>query len=99
MLSVYMKVVAAGNPTPLTDLGITTVHASPPAHITQVQVNMAKSVTIGHLVCSSKEARDKVIQAFSTIAQYSKENEAGVSQYAITVPVEDDEKSIYMIEE
>lgn len=94
-----MKVVAAGKSIPLTDLGINTVHAPPPTYITQVQVNMAKSVTIGHLVCSSKEARDKVIQAFGKIAQYSKENEAGVSQYAITVPVEGDEKSIYMIEE
>lgn len=60
---------------------------------------MAKIITIGHILTTSKEARGIVVKAFEDIVEYSRANEPGVSMYAITVPTNDDETTIYMIEE
>lgn len=61
---------------------------------------MGRMMTIGHLTTADKDARDKVIKAFEDIVQYSKDNEPGVSIYAITIPTNpSDQRTIYMIEE
>ncbi|KAI1627977.1 hypothetical protein EDD37DRAFT_692264 [Exophiala viscosa] len=60
---------------------------------------MAKIITVGHLVTSSNDARDRVIKVFEQIAAYSKAHEPGVLTYAVTIPRDDDGVTIYMLEE
>ncbi|KAK4936923.1 hypothetical protein LTR10_022301 [Elasticomyces elasticus] len=60
---------------------------------------MARIVTVGHLITSSNDARNRVIKALEQIAEYSGVNEPGVLTYAITVPRDDDGTTIYVLEE
>ena len=61
---------------------------------------MSSLVVVGVLTTTSKEARQKVIDQFSKIVEYSKENESGVIKYAITVQRDtSDETTVYAIEE
>ena len=61
---------------------------------------MSTLVVVGHLVATSKDARQKVLDQFSKIVDFSRSDEPGVLSYAITVPRDEkDETSIYAIEE
>ncbi|OCK75613.1 hypothetical protein K432DRAFT_308112 [Lepidopterella palustris CBS 459.81] len=60
---------------------------------------MTSTVVIGHLTTAGKEARQKVCSG-SSISKYSREQEPGVTRYAVSIPRDpQDEKSVYVIEE
>lgn len=62
--------------------------------------NMASHVVVGHLQTTGKDARQKVLDQFEAIANFSKSQEPGVLRYAITVPRDaSDETTVYAIEE
>lgn len=61
---------------------------------------MASHVVVGHLVTTGKDARQKVLDQFEVIANFSRSQEPGVLRYAIAMPTDaSDETTIYAIEE
>ncbi|ORY09985.1 hypothetical protein BCR34DRAFT_359201 [Clohesyomyces aquaticus] len=61
---------------------------------------MVPIVTTAKIVCVDKEARKKVLDAFHQIVEFSRQNEAGVLRYMVTIPLEDQSGTdLYMIEE
>ncbi|RMZ70747.1 Dimeric alpha-beta barrel [Pyrenophora seminiperda CCB06] len=61
---------------------------------------MAAILTIARILFKSKEARQKAIDAFHNIIEYTKANEPEVLQYVCALPIDDSlGNEIYMIEE
>ncbi|KAK2740445.1 hypothetical protein FQN57_006072 [Myotisia sp. PD_48] len=61
---------------------------------------MGSKVVIGKLSMGTEENRDKALELFKGIAEFSLKNEPGVLKYFITIPKDESDKtSIYMYEE
>ncbi|EUC43459.1 hypothetical protein COCMIDRAFT_100727 [Bipolaris oryzae ATCC 44560] len=61
---------------------------------------MTSIVTIARLVCKDTQTRQKAIEAFQKIIDYTTSNEPEVLQYVCALPYDDQaENEIYMIEE
>ena len=61
---------------------------------------MASILTTARLVCKDTQAREKAIDAFRKIIEYTGPNEPEVLQYVCAIPHDDNSgNEIYMIEE
>jgi hypothetical protein len=64
-----------------------------------LEKNMPSLFIVGHLKTAGGEARQKVVDALTNVANYSAAKEPGVLKFCVALPRDGDEKSVFAIEE